>query len=238
MNKKLIALIAAAVLAILGIGAVALYAQGAENRAFDQASLTEVLVVRTAVPAGAQAQKLGASVELKKLPKVSIAEGAVTDLADLGDTVANGPLAPGDQVTTNRFSADGGVSTGDDSETPAASSDVPKGMQALEIPVAAPRVPSTVKTGSTIGMIGTYTSGLDKSGGSRMFLNRVKVVGVVGDAQTDDGGSATVLRLAVTMEQAQEITNVLEYGKLWITDQNAETDVSGGSPTIITDVIR
>ena len=81
MNKQLLAVIGALVLAGLGFAAVYAYAQGAESRAFEGTELVPVLRATTEVPTKTAAATLAESVETVELPRAAVVEGAITDLA-------------------------------------------------------------------------------------------------------------------------------------------------------------
>ena len=55
INKRVVAAIAAAVLALLGIGSLVIYAHDANDRAFEGTQLVSVIRVVNEVPAGTKA---------------------------------------------------------------------------------------------------------------------------------------------------------------------------------------
>ncbi len=146
MNKRVIAALAAVVLAVAGVAALLSYARGAEDRAFDGASLVSVLQVKEAVPADTAAADLGGRIESVELPKAAVARGAVTDLSALEGLSTTVALEPGEQVLLSRFAEGGAVV-----EKPSPSA-IPDGMQALTIPVDVARaVGGTLKVGDPFG---------------------------------------------------------------------------------------
>jgi pilus assembly protein CpaB len=222
MNKKLAALLMAGLLTVVGVGAVVKYAQGAEDRAFDNAALVSVLVVTQPVPAGSPAERLVGSVETKQVPKTVLAEGAVTDLASLGAEVTNAALVPGEQVLAARFGEV--VKKVDTSELPA-------GLQQMDLILNAPRVPEGTKAGDTVGVVASYASTDGGPGVTRMILNQVRVMSLKQNAVGEAGSEATAegikITFALTTNQAERVTNAAEFGKVWLTSQNTKTDVGG-----------
>src|SRR4051812_46863041 len=103
MTTRIIAVILAAVLAVVGAVLLIGYVRGADDRAFNGAKLTEGLVVQDEIPAGTAGAELGTTVDLKSVPVAYVADGAITDVADLAGLVAAVPLEPGEQVLASRF---------------------------------------------------------------------------------------------------------------------------------------
>ncbi len=226
MNKKLLALVMAGVLTVAGVAAVVSYARGADARAFGDAELVPVLVVSQPVPAGSSASRLVGSVETEQVPRGVRVEGAVTDLASLGGEVTNAALVPGEQLLAKRFGT--AVKKVDASALPA-------GMQSMDLILTAPRVPAGTKPGDTVGVFASYPATDGGSGTTRMTLSRVRIVAVKKNAAGDAGAEATAagirVTLAVTTRQAEKVANAAEFGKIWLTSQNAKADVKGSQKT-------
>lgn len=227
MNKKLVALLLAGVLAFAGVAAVVVYAQGAEQRAYGEAELTSVLVVTQEVPAGSPATDLTDSVAMTQVPQSVVAEGAVSDLTALGSEVTNAALVPGEQVVAARFG------TQAKKADPAA---VPKGMQTIDLILSAPRVPEATAPGDVVGVLASYPASDGGPGQSRMVLSKVRIVGVAADvAATVDpalpGATGVRVTFAVTTRQAETVANAAEFGTLWLTAQDEDTDTSGSRKT-------
>lgn len=221
MNKKLIALLLAGILALGGVASVVMYARGADARAFGSAELVSVLVVSQPVPAGSPADRLAGSLETKQLPKSVVPAGVVTDLASLGQEVTNAALVPGEALLAARFGAP---------EKSADATELPEGMQRLDLVLAAPRVPSGLEVGDTVGVLASFAQ-QNKDGTvsnlTQLALSKVRVIdmetgvsGGQGEMQVADGTRVT---LAVDTAQAEKIANVAEFGKIWLTAQNDQT---------------
>jgi len=221
MNKKLIALLLAGVLALGGVVSAVMYAQAADARAYGDAELVPVLVVSQPVPEGSPADRLAGSIETKQLPKTVVPAGAVADLASLGQEATNVALVPGEMLLESRFGA---------TSKQASKTDLPDGMQRLDLVLAAPRVPSGLEAGDIVGVLASYTL-TDSSGRTsnvtKLALSKIRVIalesgvtGGQGENQVTDGVQIT---FAVTTAQAEKIANVAEFGKIWLTAQNDKT---------------
>lgn len=214
VNKQLLAIGAAVLLAVLGFAALFAYAKGADDRAFEGTERTTVLRVTQEVATKTPASELSASVEAVELPKAAVVPGAVTDLSEVEGLVTRGVLVPGDQLTAAKFAQTDDVK-GDTA--------VPKGMQELSFTLEGQRiVGGALVPGDTIGVVASY------SGSTAVAVDGVLVLKVdasLGDGQSAAGGMLTV---AVRTADATKIINGMEFGKLWLTKQNEDTDTDGG----------
>ncbi len=146
MKSRLIAGIAAVVLALVGAVMVFSYANGAEARAVQRLDPIDVLVVQQAVPAGTPVAELTASVALKSLPGASVAQTALKDLDSSQGLVTAVDLVPGEQLVTER------LVTPDDLVTPG-SVEVPKGLHEVSILVEPTRIAGgRVAAGDFVGV--------------------------------------------------------------------------------------
>lgn len=102
-KRRIFAILAALVLAVVGTAALVGYVQSAKDEAVAQESLVEVYVVDKLVPKGAEAATIISSVSLDKVPSRLEQPGAITDLDAVGDNVAAADLLPGDQLLAARL---------------------------------------------------------------------------------------------------------------------------------------
>lgn len=226
VNKQVLAIVGAAVLALLGFAAVVLYAKGADDRALEGTETVTVLRVTQEVPMKTPVDQLGASVESVKIPKTAIVDGALSSLDSVSGQVTSTALVPGDQLTALKFAAEGKVK---------GEITVPKGMQSFTIPLDAQRwVGGTVKAGDKVGV---FTSYGNNDGKTANPINNLLVVKV--DAVAAAEGAANVsstLTLAAKTLDAEKIIHAIEFGKVWLSLQNADTDTSGGKTITDKDV--
>lgn len=210
MNKQLLAVIGAAVLALAGFGALFVYAQGADDRAFEGTERVSVLRVTQEVPTKTPSSELGDSLEVVELPKAAVVPGAITDLSEVEGQVTRGVLVPGDQLAAAKFAA------ADDVKGDTA---VPKGMQEVSFQLEGQRiVGGALVPGDKVGVMTSY------EGRTSNPVNDVLVLKVdvgVGEGQSAAGGMVTV---AMKTYDAEMVVNAMEFGKVWLTKQNDDTD--------------
>jgi len=103
VNKKLVGVIAAVVMAIVGTGALVLYVQGAEDRALEGEELVTVLTADATIPAGTPAEQLEDLVTEERIPTKIAPEGVVSDLVSLAGLVTVVDLVPGETLLTKSF---------------------------------------------------------------------------------------------------------------------------------------
>ena len=102
-KRRIIGILVALVLAIVGTVALVGYVQSAKDKALAQERLVEVYVVDKLVPKGAGAETIKASVSVEEIPARLEQPGAITSLKDVGDNVAATDLQPGDQLLEARL---------------------------------------------------------------------------------------------------------------------------------------
>jgi pilus assembly protein CpaB len=228
MSKRAIAALVAAALAMVGIVLLIGYANGANERAFNDAKLVEVLQVSEPIEADTEAGELKGKVETVELPRSAIAQGAIKSLSEVKGMATTTDLEPGEQVLLSRFSKEGEV------EVSTAKGDVPKGMQELAIPLSSARAVSDVlKVGDKVGVVGSYQT-KEGDGVTQMIRNQVVITKVTGPGVKWDGSPlediTQIITVAVPIRDAGKIINALEFGKIYLTKQNKDTlNGQGGS---------
>lgn len=220
MRTRVVALIVALILAVIGGFVVVNYVQSADRRAAGEAELVDVLVVTREIEPGTAASAIAGSLELAQIPAAFLAEGAVTDLNTLEGQIATATLVPGEQIIEARFA------TPEEFAAAGGSVPVPAGLQEISIAIDSPRV-----VGGRIGagdLVGVYVS-VAADGSSptqtRQVLSAVLVTAVSGEP----GGILTV-SFAVSETQAQTIIYASEFANIWLTKQNDATDAAVGQP--------
>ena len=103
MTRKVIGIIVALGLAVVGTIALVAYVSTAEDRALAGEELAQVYVVTSPVPAGTPATQLASFIQVEEVPVKIKAQGAVDDLEALGDRVAAVDLLPGEQLVNDRM---------------------------------------------------------------------------------------------------------------------------------------
>lgn len=221
MSKNVIAAVTAGVLALVGVVALVVWAQGANQRAFDGADLVDVVRVTAPVPADTPAEELTGSVEIAQLPASAVPDGAVTDLGEVAGLATTTTLQPGEVLLSARLAAPG--------ESEGAGADVPEGSQEVTFSVEAQRsLAGALKPGDKLGLIASF----EERDGNPAFTSLVShdvlvtrvAAGSVGEESPTGGTSVTV---AVSTRLAEEIVFSMEFGRVWLTLQNAGTARSG-----------
>jgi pilus assembly protein CpaB len=128
VNKKLVGVIAAVVMAIVGTGVLVLYVQGAEDRALEGEELVRVLTANAPIPAGTSAEQMADLVDEQDVPVKVAPEGVISDLVSVSGLVTAVELVPGEVLLASRFVEPGAV------VARPGSIEVPEGL--LEVTVA------------------------------------------------------------------------------------------------------
>ncbi len=105
MNRRVIGVLVSLALAAIGTWVIVSYVQGADDRALEGQETVEVLVVDQPIARGTPASALDSLVKPVRVPVVSTARGAVTDLGQLEGRFASVDLLPGEQLVSSRFVA-------------------------------------------------------------------------------------------------------------------------------------
>lgn len=244
MKTRIIGVIVALALAIVGAFVLATYVRGADARAAAGAELTDVYIVQEAIPKGTTGETIGEFVKIDTVPQRNVADGAVTDLDDVIGLVTDVEVLPGEQLLEARFI---------DPLELAAAGDVPipPGMQLVSFTLPADRViGGQVKPGDHIGLVGTVDP--DEEGEDQDVINPVtqfafhgvlvtRVQGVTGaDPETGDtkeqsANSVVMLTVALSTHDVERWVWFAEgeaanYAQTWLTLENDATDNGGSAP--------
>lgn len=103
MIKRVIAAVAALLLAAVGVMLVINYANGADQRALRGQETVDVLVATERIVQGTVASELGQAVEVRQIPRAYVMQGSVQAAGDLDDRVASREIAPDQQITSEMF---------------------------------------------------------------------------------------------------------------------------------------
>lgn len=103
MSRKIIGIVVAFVLAVVGTISLVAYVASAENRALAGEELVQVYVVTSTVPAGTPAEDLDQFVTVEEIPAKVRATGAVESLPALAGRVTAVDLVPGEQLVDTRL---------------------------------------------------------------------------------------------------------------------------------------
>jgi pilus assembly protein CpaB len=229
--RRILAALAALVLALVGTVVLVAYVRGADARALAGVQTVPVLVVDQPVAAGTPGDQLADLVRTELLPAKAAAPGRVTDLDELAGTEATVDLQPGEQLLAARFAAP---------DERGATPQLPDGDQEISVLLEPQRaVGGRISPGDTVGV---YLSidGQD-SGFTHAVLHGVLVTQVQGApvaAETDtaaaeDSGTpaapsqSLLITLAVTAQEAEPIVFGMEHGTLWLSLEPEGADIGG-----------
>ncbi|MEG9249040.1 Flp pilus assembly protein CpaB [Arthrobacter sp. Soc17.1.1.1] len=235
MKSRLLAGVAAVVLALVGAMMLFGYTQGAEARAVAGLDPVDVLVVATAVPAGTPTEELMPFLTTQQLPATAVAPTALKDLDAYTGKVTAVELMPGEQVLTERL-----VDPDDTSIT--GSVEVPEGLQEVSFTVEpAKAVGGKLVPGDTVGIFISMTPGTlpDEPGAdtTQLVLHKVLVTSVqrapsaaaVDPAATPEEqaraeaealpSGSLMLTVAVTEEQATKLVFGNEFERIWLSKE-------------------
>jgi pilus assembly protein CpaB len=133
LKSRLLAGIAALVLAVVGAILVVSYAQGADARAVQGLEPVDVLVVAKPIPAGTSVEALQPFLATEKLPGKAVAPSAVKTLAGIAGKVTAVELLPGEQLVAERLIAPEELQT-------SGSVQIPAGLQEVSFQLEPQRV--------------------------------------------------------------------------------------------------
>lgn len=190
MQRRLIAAIAAVILA--GIGAILLfnYVSNADARAMAGQEPTQVLVVTKDIPAGTLGKTLSGSVQMTTLPKAAIAPGALTSLDGVAEMATTVDLQPGEQLIQSRFAAPGTTVAGEVS--------IPNTMQIFSVQLESQRsVGGRLTAGDKVAI---YVTSNDRI---KQVVAGALVVGIKDDVVTLAANPADVQRVILGMETSK-----------------------------------
>jgi pilus assembly protein CpaB len=229
--RRLLAALAALLLAAVGTVVLLAYVRGADERALEGVQTVEVLVVDEEIAAGTPAEDLADLVRTELVPAKTAVEGRVTDLAEIRGRVASVDLQPGEQLLTARFDDPAELLT-------PGTVPVPEGMQEISVLLEPQRVVGgRLAAGDTVGV---YLSLVfqDGTASTHAVQHQVLVTRVQGATTVeDDGGATTVaggapatalmVTVAVVARDAEQIVYGQEHGTLWLSLEPEGADTSG-----------
>jgi pilus assembly protein CpaB len=221
MERRRILVVAAALIAVLGVVLVLVYVKGSDKRAQDQYATVPVLKATAAIAQGETYSDASASGKLKVVDVVSTdkVNGAESDMNGIqGSEVAEAPIYPGEQILPQSWSAP--TVAKETTVNPGLA--IPNGDVAISVSLTDPgRVAGFVEPGSSVAIFATgtqMTANNQANGGAvRVLLPKVLVLAVgstaPSDVQADSGATQapaetlpnTLLTLAVSQQEAEKI---------------------------------
>lgn len=226
MQRRIIAAVAAVLLA--GIGAVMLYSyvNTAEARAMSSLDTTDVLVVTKAIPAGTSGANLAPYIDTRKLPRLAVVPGALTATDSVKDLVTTTDLQVGEQLIPSRF-ATSNTSAGGDVK-------VPSGMQQVTFQLDPSRVIGTnINAGDKVGLF--ISKEENQVALTKLAFRDVLITKVQGaPSQAKEGDAAVpsgdvLVTIAINPQGAAQVVWGAEFGKLYLALEPKDGDHSSTS---------
>lgn len=247
MGRRVLAIFAAAVIALIGVTAVLLYARGADARAVAAQQPTDAYVATQAVASGTMLKDAVRSGAITKTAVASkgLPAGALTRVTDSNSTLlALTDIQPGEFVLSSRFGT-----------TPAGTKaiEVPAGMVAVSVQLSDPaRVGTFVTPGTHIAIFDSYkikAIGDDKKSktlneadvkGTSVLLEDVLVIGMgdtaltpgqnsgaKGEDATQASAPSFLVTVAVTPKDAARLIHGINNGELYAALRGADVKMAG-----------
>jgi len=230
MNRRVLMIIGAVVLALVGTGAVYSYVKHADTRALAGKQAVDVLIVNKRIPAGTSAESVrtGGYLRADHLPADATPQGSVKLIGtDWQSQVATADIQPGQVVLRSMFGAKVPTTSG---------LAIPAGKMAVSVKLTVDGdVAGYVQPGSQVAIFDTFIlldgksvpsgskSGSDKNDNwaTKLLLPRVDVLAVSQGAPTGpkagladtNGGTATLLvTMAVNQMDAERLIHIAQTG--------------------------
>ncbi|MHA7178747.1 Flp pilus assembly protein CpaB [Arthrobacter sp. MDB2-24] len=252
MKSRVLAGVAAVVLALVGAMMLYGYAQGAEARAVEGLDPVPVLVVATEVPAGTPSEELMPFLTTETLPATAVGDSALKDLESSDGMVTAVALMPGEQLLAERLvSPDEASLTG--------SVKAPEGLQEISFTIEPDRaVGGKILPGDTVGIFISMAPGSlpedPEADTTQLVLHKVLVTSVQrapvaaavdpqatpeeqakAEAEALPSGSL-MLTVAVSEEQATKIVFANEFESVWLSKEPSSA-VESPEPITIHDKV-
>ena len=245
MGRRIIAIVAALVVAMLGVVVVVVYAQAADGRALEGQATQTVFIVAAEVPMGTTAadavtQKLIVS---EQVIAKGVPQGALkTVTADVAKLVATSSILPGEIVLASRFGA---------LPSMAKTQIIPDGKIAITVSLSDPqRIAPLLTPQSHIVIFDTLGGKAAGTAASpqvtRILLRDVEVIGVGNQtaqpaptpaadaAAPPPAGNVALVTVALSPADAQLLVHAVQAGNL-LYGGLLGTDVKVNPKTVVTD---
>lgn len=223
-RRRVLVILTAVVLALLGMFIIVAYVGSAERRALEGTELVPVLVATTEIDASTPASELGELVSTEEIPVRLRQEDAVRNIDNLADQVATSPIRAGEQIVQRQFGAvDDVQSTG--------ASEIEEGKEIVSIALEPQRaVGGRLSDGDLVSVFislseadvqdeddPSQTKTIDSTTGE--VLTNIPVAAVSGGATAEPGseaGNIVMVSLEVDGSDAERIIFGMEHGSVWL----------------------
>jgi len=250
VNRRLIGLLLAIVLAGVATFLLVQYVTSADERAREDEALAEVFVATADIPAGTPAEAAAAQglIDQSTVPARSVPAGAIGSLDAIAGQVATMPLFEGEVIVAQRFGSTVAATTD-------ATLEVPEGLMAISIQAGIiSGVAGFVQPQDTVSVVASVALPEDEvaeddedaqtadGGQTTEFLVQNVPVLAVGQrviTTAEDGSTSASIQLSnesyiftlgMTAQQVEQLVFASQQGELWFTllpeiDEDEERDV-------------
>lgn len=239
MKSRMLAGTAAVALALVGALLIVFYAQGADQRAIATTQPVDVLVVKTAIPAGTPVDAMAASLVVERIPAAGVSKTALGSLDNKAGTVSAVDLIPGEQLLAERLVAPKDVQAEGTVKLPA-------GFQEVSFQLEPQRMAGgRLEVGDHVGIAMSFKEGAYKPNPAaettQISLRKVLITAVQRAPQATATKSADgtdpkntslpegslMLTVAVNDIDAGKIIFASEFGTLWLTKEPLDAQDNG-----------
>lgn len=242
MNRRIVLLIIAVLVAALGTTAIFIYVRGINNRAVANQQPVSILVATKMVPLGTlvSAANSSGTFALRSFPRDIVPAGALSSITAITNEVALTAIFPGQQIVSAEFGQQGMASA----------LPIPAKSIAISVQLGDPnRVAGFVQPGSYVAIFDTLTAAAGGAGTpatkaqTRLLLPRAEVIAVgpqtitsttttntrTGQVNTEQIPLA-ILTLALSQGDAEKVIFAQQGGSLYLgllTNQSSVTPDAG-----------
>jgi pilus assembly protein CpaB len=211
IQRRLLAAVAAFLIAVVGAVVLVTYAQSADARAQAGERLVPVLVVGSTVPAGTDASDVAGSVSTEEVPARLAAPGSLSDLSDVAGFVTTADLLPGEQLLADRFADPASLLAAGTVAAPAGTQEVSLTLQPQQA------VDGALKAGDRVGVL---VLGKDAAGNAAsQSIDGVLVTRSSGSAGSADPSAQVTVTLALDGPQSAAVIAGMQQGTIWLSLQ-------------------
>ena len=208
-RRKVVAALAALVLAIISTGVLIKYVQGAEDRALAGEELVEVLVAKENIPAGSSANDLASLVAAQRVPAKVRATDSVGSFTEIAGLVAAIDIVAGEQLLSSRF-----VNPVSFQGARSASAAVPLNANEVTFKLTPERaLGGQLRPGDKVTVVASFAAINDLPEISHVLLNSVTVVRV---QFPEDANTSTKEKNGVAVAPTQELFVTLAVDQPWL----------------------
>ncbi len=233
MNRRIVLIVTALVVAALGTSMIFIYVSSVNDRALAQTAPVRVLVAKTAIAPGTSASAAAAAgaLQLQTVPGSAVAPGALGDIAPVKDKVTLNNVYPGEQILAAKFGAKPEVAKAT-TELPIAPGHIAVSVQMTDTG----RVAGFVQPGSEVVVFLTATPKPNELPKTRVLLPKAQVIAVGPTTVTPATESSNketlpraIMTLSLPQEDAERIIFASQNGTMYFGLLNDKSKISTGA---------